>query len=54
MLFEKMCLKQTPQKNLFFFFFFQGYLSSIDRKLVTYISLDGVVMGTYEVESVQN
>ncbi|XP_037135169.1 transferrin receptor 1b [Syngnathus acus] len=25
--------------------FLEGYLSSIDRKLVTYISLDGVVMG---------
>lgn len=47
-------LKTNPPKKICVFFFFQGYLSSIDRKLVTYISLDGVVMGTYEVESVQN
>lgn len=29
---------------------FQGYMSSIGQKVVTYISLDGVVMGRYRSE----
>lgn len=36
-----LCKHHTPP------FVFQGYMTSIDKRVFTYISLDGVVMGQY-------